>query len=90
MTSFGERLKQLMEDQSISQRDLAAALNISKSTVSGYVNSYREPDFKSLLEIASIFHVTTDYLVPTGTILTAEDRAEVQARWDEYNEAINQ
>ena len=26
----------------------------------------------------------------TGTILTAEDRAEVQARWDEYNEAINQ
>ena len=34
--------------------------------------------------------VTTDYLVPTGTILTAEDRAEVQARWDEYNEAINQ
>ena len=34
--------------------------------------------------------VTTDYLVTTGTILTAEDRAEVQARWDEYNEAINQ
>lgn len=68
MTSFGERLKQLMEDQSISQRDLAAALNISKSTVSGYVNSYREPDFKSLLEIASIFHVTTDYLLGNSDI----------------------
>ena len=66
MTSFGERLKQLMEDQSISQRDLAAALNISKSTVSGYVNSYREPDF--LLEIASIFHVTTDYLLGNSDI----------------------
>lgn len=68
MTSFGERLKQLMEDQSISQRDLAAALNISKSTVSGYVNSYREPDFKFLLEIASIFHVTTDYLLGNSDI----------------------
>ena len=34
--------------------------------------------------------VTTEYLVPTGTILTAEDRTEVQARWNEYNEAINQ
>ncbi len=55
MTSFGERLKQLMEDQSISQRDLAAALNISKSTVSGYVNSYREPDFKSLLKLLLSF-----------------------------------
>ena len=54
--------------QSISQRDLAAALNISKSTVSGYVNSYREPDFKSLLEIASIFHVTTDYLLGNSDI----------------------
>ena len=30
------------------------------------------------------------YLLPTGTILTADERAEVQAQWDEYNSAINQ
>lgn len=30
------------------------------------------------------------YLLPTGSILTADERAEVQQQWDEYNSAINQ
>lgn len=34
---------------------------------------------------------TSDYyLLPTGSILNAQDREEVQALWDEYNNAINQ
>ncbi|MBD3588624.1 MULTISPECIES: hypothetical protein [unclassified Bacteroides] len=33
---------------------------------------------------------STDYLLPTGSILNAQDREEVQALWDEYNNAINQ
>ena len=31
-----------------------------------------------------------NYLLPTGSILNAQDREEVQALWDEYNNAINQ
>ena len=33
---------------------------------------------------------TNDYLIPTGSILNAQDRQEVEALWDEYNNAINQ
>ena len=33
---------------------------------------------------------TSDYLLPTGVILTAQEREEVQERWNEYNTAINQ
>ena len=33
---------------------------------------------------------TNDYLIPTGSILSAQDRQEVEALWDEYNNAINQ
>ena len=34
---------------------------------------------------------TSDYyLLPTGSLLNAQDREEVQALWDEYNNAINQ
>lgn len=33
--------------------------------------------------------VTDYYLIPKGTILTAEDRNEVQEIWKEYNEATN-
>ena len=58
MTSFGERLKQLMEDQSISQRDLAAALNISKSTVSAPLKSLRQAKLlhSRATDPADIFH----------------------------------
>lgn len=30
------------------------------------------------------------YLLPTGTILSSQEREEVQQAWDEYNSAINQ
>ena len=35
-------------------------------------------------------NTSEDYLLPTGNILNAQDREEVQALWDEYNNAINQ
>lgn len=35
-------------------------------------------------------NTSEDYLLPTGSILNAQDREEVQALWDEYNNAINQ
>lgn len=31
-----------------------------------------------------------EYLIPTGSILTAQDREEVETWWNEYNNAINQ
>ncbi|MDD3036513.1 hypothetical protein [Bacteroides sp.] len=34
--------------------------------------------------------VTDDYLLPKGNILTSQEREEIQARWDEYNTAIDQ
>ena len=30
------------------------------------------------------------YLIPTGSILNVQEREEVEALWDEYNNAINQ
>ena len=30
------------------------------------------------------------YLIPTGSILNAQEREEVEALWNEYNNAINQ
>lgn len=32
---------------------------------------------------------TDNYLLPTGSILNAQEREEVQALWDEYNNATN-
>lgn len=61
--TFGQRLKSLMEERNLTQRRLSAELNIAISTLNGYANDYREPDFKTLMELARFFHVSTDYLL---------------------------
>ena len=60
---FGDRLKVLIEEREITQKELAAQMNIAPSTVSSYVQNTREPDFKTLIEIARYFGVSRDYLL---------------------------
>ena len=61
--TFGQRLKHLMYERNVTQRFLSQKLNIAASTLNGYVNDYREPDFQTLLSLAGYFNVSTDYLL---------------------------
>ena len=61
--TFGERLKELMEERDLTQRQLGKELNIAASTLNGYVNDNREPDFQTLISFARYFQVSTDYLL---------------------------
>lgn len=45
------------------QEDLAQKILVSQSSLSGYENGKFEPDSKTLLKIAEIFHVSVDYLL---------------------------
>lgn len=65
--TFGQRLKQLMADRDITQRQLSLDLNIAVTTLSGYANDHREPDFLTLSQLAQYFHVSTDYLLGIAT-----------------------
>ncbi len=60
---FGDRLRILIEERNITQKNLANKLNIAPSTVSSYAQNTREPDFETLKMIADYFNVTTDYLL---------------------------
>ena len=60
--SFGEKLRELRENAGLLQKHLAAQMGISKSTVSQYENQNRTPSLAVVLKIASIFHVSADYL----------------------------
>ncbi len=64
---FGNKLRILIEEQDITQKELAKQLNIAPSTVSSYVQNTREPDFETLKLIARYFRVTTDYLLDCKT-----------------------
>ncbi len=60
---FCDILRELIEDNDLTQKQFAADLHIPASTVGGYVQGTSEPDFSTLLQIADYFSVTTDYLL---------------------------
>lgn len=61
--TFGERLRGLLEDRDITQKEFAATLKIAPTTLNGYINDKREPDFTLLKEIALVLGVSTDFLL---------------------------
>lgn len=63
MASFKVRLRDLREQNKMSQTDLANLLNVSKQTISQYERGIRKPKIDDLLEISDIFNVSTDYLL---------------------------
>ena len=65
--SFGDRLRSLIEERGMTQRELAGAFNIAPSTLSCYVQDTREPDFSTLKALADYFDVSADYLLERQT-----------------------
>jgi len=61
--AFGDVLRSLLCDRDMTQKELAAKLNIAASTVGNYIQNSREPDFETLKQIADHFDVSVDYLL---------------------------
>lgn len=66
--TFGQRLKQLLTEHHLTQRQLSDSLNIASSTLNGYANDYREPDFATLISLADYFGVSIDYILGNSDI----------------------
>lgn len=62
MVKFGERVKQLRLDAGMTQEQLAGRIWVSKAAVSNYELSDRNPSPETIIKIAKVFGVTTDYL----------------------------
>lgn len=63
MVDFGTRLKELRLDAGLTQKQLAAQIGITKSVISFYELRERAPSPETLIKLASVFHVSTDYLL---------------------------
>lgn len=59
---IGATIKKLRGDRHIIQESFAEALGVSVQTVLRWENDVNYPDIAMLPQIASFFHVTTDYL----------------------------
>lgn len=60
---LGQRLKELREEKSLTQKQVAAALNLNTVTYLHYEKAQREPPLSVLADMAKFFDVTVDYLL---------------------------
>jgi len=63
MKIFGERVKSTLKELGKTQKDLAGELNVQPSTMCEWLNDHNEPPMQTIVDIAILLHVSTDYLL---------------------------
>lgn len=61
--TFASRLKQLRLDKNLRQEQIAKLIGVNKSAISTYENNTRQPSFDILVRLATLYRVSTDYLL---------------------------
>ena len=57
------RLKQLRQAYRMTQKQVAQILNFDRSTYAYYETATTSPDYETLMRLAKMYRVTTDYLL---------------------------
>ena len=78
--NFSEKLRALIEERYMTQKQVAVDLNIAPSTMGGYVQGSSEPDFETLKSLAAYFDVSSDYLLDIHTNKTEGHMEEEMLR----------
>ena len=60
---FPVKLKELLRDNNISQKQLADELNTSQPTVNRWIKGENEPSLKTLVKICEILNTTPNYIL---------------------------
>lgn len=60
---IGKNLRKLRKKNNLTMKELGQKLNLAESTISGYENGNRKPDYDTLNKFADFFEVSTDYLL---------------------------
>lgn len=59
----GKRIKKLIEDKELTQKEIADKLDITEATLSRYINGQRKPTGDTLIQLSIILETTTDYIL---------------------------
>lgn len=60
---FGLRLKELREARQLSQQEVAARLEVGRTTVSGYERNTITPSVEQLVRMAILYNTSLDYMM---------------------------
>lgn len=99
MSEFSVRLRSLMKQRGITQRQLAERINVTEASMSRYVKGERKPRLNTVADMATALHTTSDYLLGRDSVhdeafdfaqvrrMLARHASELTA--EEKNELIN-
>lgn len=94
MTQFAQNIAFLRKKKALSQQALSEELDIPRSTLSGYEQSYAEPDIRTIIQFAQFFQVDLDDLLTkklssSGTVVKSEFEPEstpsISPTWNSNN-----
>lgn len=57
------RLKDIREDLDLTQKEVAAHLNVLQNTYSQYETEHRQLPVEALIKLSKLYHVSTDYIL---------------------------
>ena len=63
MNAFAKRLKELRSENNYTQNFIASKLGIRQQSYARYERGVGEPNLDTLVSIAKLFNVSTDYLL---------------------------
>lgn len=61
--TLGSRLRQLRISKHLKQEQVAALIDVNKSSICTYENNMRQPSLDILVRLATLYRVSTDYLL---------------------------
>ena len=67
-----ERIKQLREKNNLTQSSLAKKLNVTRSSVNAWEMGISVPSTALIVDLARLFHISTDYLLGLDENLTLD------------------
>lgn len=60
---FGARLKELRKKKNLSQYNVAAYLDLSRTTISAYECNIKTPSLDVIIKLARLYNTSIDYIV---------------------------
>ena len=79
---FGLRLKALREGKRLSQSDVAARLEVTRATISGYECNTITPSVEQLVKLAVLYNTSLDYMMgmENRSYISLDDLSESQQK----------
>ena len=69
MEIFADNLVDILDKANMTQKELADAIGVTKSTISRYVNKQRMPAIKNVINMADVLNVNIDELIDFGDVI---------------------